>query len=421
MITAKLGRNDLCSCGSGKKYKQCCMNARTAQHTVSAKSPITVNPNAQAIQAAWNLFRQGLVADAEAIAHELLPNQPDSTQVLHLIGTICLHQGRTKESVQYLTRGIEAHSKNKKLNSAPLHPDLLNNLGLAYHEQGAIKLACEQYQRAIKLAPNYADAYYNLHAASLDIEQPQQAITYLKKALSINPLDMDAAFMLAVLLTYADQKEEALSYLSQVEKAGELYQARIDAWRYLQSANASLPPIMGSAIQTFQYAMNVAKVDGFVLEFGVRFGNSIHMLADLAKQAVHGFDSFEGLPDEWHHEPKGSYTTKGVIPQVPSNVNLHAGWFDATLPRFLADHEGVVRFINIDCDIYSSTNTVLTLLAPRIVAGTVIVFDEYIGNKHWREDEFKAFQEAVSKYGWQYEYICLSFFTKQVAVKITAT
>lgn len=413
MSSVKQGRNNLCSCGSGKKFKQCCMDATSTSPPTSA--------NTQAIQAAWNLFRQGLVADAEAIAHELLPKQPWSSQVLHLIGTICLQQGRTKEAVSYLTQAITAHSKNKKANPSQLHPDLINNLGLAYHEQGELKLAVEQYQRAIKLAPNYADAYYNLHAALLDVNNLTISIDCLKKTLAINPRDMDAAFMLGVLLTYADQKDTTLSYLTQVGKAGKLYQARIDAWHYMQSTNATLPPIMGSGIQTFSYAMSLAKVDGLVLEFGVRFGNSIHMLASLAQQEVHGFDSFEGLPDEWHHEPKGSYTTKGIVPQVPNNVHLHTGWFDATLPKFLTEHDGAVRFINIDCDIYSSTNTVLSLLAPRIVAGTIIVFDEYIGNEHWREDEFKAFQEAVAKHNWQYEYICLSFFTKQVAVKITAT
>jgi len=55
----------------------------------------------------------------------------------------------------------------------------------------------------------------------------------------------------------------------------------------------------------------------------------------------------------------------------------------------------------------------------QFVEGAAIVFDEYIGNEHWREDEFKAFQEAVLKNGWQYEYLCFSFFTKQVAVRIT--
>jgi predicted O-methyltransferase YrrM len=74
--------------------------------------------------------------------------------------------------------------------------------------------------------------------------------------------------------------------------------------------------------------------------------------------------------------------------------------------------------MNIDCDIYSSTKTVLELLANRVIPGTIIVFDEYIGNEHWRDDEYKAFQETVAKYSWDYEYIAFSFFTKQVVVRI---
>ena len=107
------------------------------------------------------------------------------------------------------------------------------------------------------------------------------------------------------------------------------------------------------------------------------------------------------------------------MPEVPENVTLHKGWFDRTLPDFLEQQTDAVRLINIDCDIYSSTKTVLDLLAPRIQPGSVLVFDEYIGNQHWREDEYKAFQEVVARYGWRYEYLCFSFFTKQVAVKIT--
>jgi hypothetical protein len=106
------------------------------------------------------------------------------------------------------------------------------------------------------------------------------------------------------------------------------------------------------------------------------------------------------------------------MPEVPDNVTLHQGWFDQTLPAFLKQHQEPVRLVNIDCDIYSSTKTVLDLLAAQIVNGTVIVFDEYIGNAHWREDEYKAFQEAAAKYGWHYEYLCFSIFTKQTVVRI---
>ncbi len=39
-------------------------------------------------------------------------------------------------------------------------------------------------------------------------------------------------------------------------------------------------------------------------------------------------------------------------------------------------------------------------------------------NPHWREDEYKACQEAVERHSWKYEYIAFNLFTKQVAVII---
>ena len=75
-------------------------------------------------------------------------------------------------------------------------------------------------------------------------------------------------------------------------------------------------------IQTFKLGIDTAVNEGMVLEFGVRSGTSIRQIAGLAGQGVHGFDSFEGLPESWHDEPKGTYTTKGVIPIVPKNVIL---------------------------------------------------------------------------------------------------
>ena len=203
-----------------------------------------------------------------------------------------------------------------------------------------------------------------------------------------------------------------------VERGENSDRAKLDAWRYIKSANKKIPPIIGSNIQAFKLGINAAAKDGLVLEFGVRFGTSIRQIAALVDQEVHGFDSFEGLPEAWHHLPKGSYSTKGVIPSVQENVILHIGLFEETLPGFVEKFQDPIRFINIDCDIFSSTKTVLDFLAGQITHGTVIVFDEYIGNENWREDEFKAFQEAVLRYDWEYEYLCFSFMTKQVVVRI---
>jgi Flp pilus assembly protein TadD len=359
------------------------------------------------LQAAWNMFQQGLRDDAAVFAREVLQAAPKEAEAVHLLGVLALQDGDIEQALVYLQQAIVLAKRMP-------NPVCYNNYGLALHEQGALDLAAEQYRMAIKLAPQYADAYYNLHALLLT-QAPPQALQCLKSAVRINARDEDARFMLGVLLHRLGEVDAAQAYLNPTSA---LMQARFDAWQYLAASDAKLA-LTGSNYETFKLGFEHALPDGLVLEFGVRHGNSIRQIAALAQQAVHGFDSFEGLPDKWHHEPKGSYTTKGVIPTVPAEVSLHAGWFEDTLPAFLQQHAGHARFINVDCDIYSSTKTVLTQLAPRIVAGTVIVFDEYIGNVHWREDEYKAFQEAIAQYGWQYQYLSFSLFTKQVVVRIT--
>ncbi len=115
---------------------------------------------------------------------------------------------------------------------------------------------------------------------------------------------------------------------------------------------------------------------------------------------------------------KSTFTLHGRLPKVPSNVTLHAGWFDKTLPEWLEKNPGPIAFVHIDCDLYSSTKAVFDLLGPRLRPGTVIAFDEYFGYPNWRNHEFKAFQELVSATGISYEYI--AFARIQVAVRITS-
>jgi hypothetical protein len=78
---------------------------------------------------------------------------------------------------------------------------------------------------------------------------------------------------------------------------------------------------------------------------------------------------------------------------VRPNVILHKGLFHESLPGFLADHHEDVAFMHIDCDLYSSTRTVLELLRDRIVPGTVIQFDEFLNYPGWQQGEYRAFSE----------------------------
>jgi hypothetical protein len=169
-----------------------------------------------------------------------------------------------------------------------------------------------------------------------------------------------------------------------------------------------------------RFAMARAPASGLVLEFGVEKGITLRRLAGLTDRIVHGFDSFEGLPEDWAgtQSTKGTFGRAGRVPEVPANARLHVGWFDATLPGFLAAEAGPCAFIHVDCDIYSSTATVFRLLGERIIPGTVILFDEYFNYPGWQQHEYKAFQEFIAASGLAYEYIGLAAEKGHVAVRI---
>ena len=169
-----------------------------------------------------------------------------------------------------------------------------------------------------------------------------------------------------------------------------------------------------------RFALSRAPAAGLVLEFGVEKGASLRHLAGLTKRDVHGFDSFEGLPGDWTgtREGKAAFSLGGKLPKVPPNAKLHVGWFDATLPAFLAANPGPCALLHVDCDIYSSTVTIFSLLKDRIGPGTVIVFDEYFNYPGWRQHEYKAFQEFIAQTGMKYSYLGFSAEKGHVAVVI---
>jgi predicted O-methyltransferase YrrM len=166
-----------------------------------------------------------------------------------------------------------------------------------------------------------------------------------------------------------------------------------------------------------RYALDCVDKPGLTLEFGVGRGKSMRCIAPRVEGTVHGFDSFEGIQEHWNGNPIGSFAQKR-LPKVPANVEFHVGYFDATLPGFLAAHTEPVAFLHVDCDLYSSTVTIFDALGDRLQPGAIILFDEYYNFHRWQQHEFRAFQEFVSRVGLRYEYIAFSVTGQQVAVRV---
>lgn len=171
----------------------------------------------------------------------------------------------------------------------------------------------------------------------------------------------------------------------------------------------------------FKHCLDAVSVPGMYLEFGTYKGNSINIMAKyLPQQQFYGFDSFEGLPENWTPGcRKGAFSLRGKLPIVRKNVTLVKGFFEVSLPAFVAQHKDEkLAFIHIDCDLYSSTKTILELLQPNIVVGTIICFDEYYNYSDWQDAEYKAFSEFATQYNIGFKYIGYIRLGAQVAVRI---
>jgi predicted O-methyltransferase YrrM len=170
---------------------------------------------------------------------------------------------------------------------------------------------------------------------------------------------------------------------------------------------------------TLRYALEIAPQGGMALEFGVYTGRSLTVIAEVRKgREVYGFDSFQGLPEVYRpHVRDGAFAVE-ERPRV-EGAELVVGYFDDTLPGFLETHPGPVDFVHVDGDLYSSAVTVLELVGPRLLAGSVLVFDEFFNYPGWRKHEFRAWEEWLERTGAQVEYEAYTSNNEQVAVRIT--
>ena len=160
-----------------------------------------------------------------------------------------------------------------------------------------------------------------------------------------------------------------------------------------------------------KYVVNFAKVQGLWLEFGIASGETtrkyVSMMPNECKP-LYGFDSFEGIPEDWASHKKGSFSSHGIVPFI-DGAEMIVGLFDGTLPKFISNTEKNISVLIVDCDLYSSTKTIFDNCKEKIIPGTVIIFDELHNGDgiypEWTEHEYKAFMEFVKENNIEFEWL----------------
>ena len=154
------------------------------------------------------------------------------------------------------------------------------------------------------------------------------------------------------------------------------------------------------------------------LEFGVWEGASIREWCELNREEesrFFGFDSFEGLPEDWHASKEGMFRVSALPQFVDPRVSLVKGWFQDTVPAFVKDFRTRHRLVvHIDCDLYSSTLFALTQLDCQLKAGSIIIFDEFSDLLH----EFRAFRDYRQAYRREFGLLGVTEGFLRVAVEV---
>ncbi|WP_348944536.1 tetratricopeptide repeat protein [Chitinibacter sp. FCG-7] len=204
---SKISRNDPCPCGSGKKYKQCCL-AREQQSgafdQLERESRQKSLPGL--IEQGIACYHHGDVAQSRQIFEAVLQINPDDPDALHLLGVIARDEGQYQQGILLISRAIKV---------LPKEANFYNNLGICYRQSGDLAKACESYEKAVALKPDHVQALNNLGNLYSDRRMFSKARQSLKRAIALNPAFADAHFNLGSVLQSEEALEEALQSYQQ--------------------------------------------------------------------------------------------------------------------------------------------------------------------------------------------------------------
>ena len=305
-----------------------------------------------------------------------------------------------------LQKAIACHEKGIQID--PNNSDAYNSLGAVFGELGELQKEKSCYEKSIQINPSNSDAYWNLHSFALDIDE---ALTILKKLYEFDNKYIKAKIMISALKGFKGKFEDFDALIRSSESNHPM--TRSIKWVF---SLPKIPEIFFNRWNFFDAIVEQTDKSRPFYEFGVWNGISFKHLIKTFKKGF-GFDTFTGIPEDWHNKPSGSYSSFGSIPKIKGGEFI-AGKFENTLPKFFSKKKPLASLINFDADLYSSTLCALNYSNNVIDEKSILIFDEFLMNDNWEKDEYKALNEFCDSLSISYDVIAVSFYSKQVAIKL---
>ena len=172
----------------------------------SQKSAVKMSAE-DSLKIAWEYHQAGRLLEAENLYRQIVAAQPESANVLCLLGIAVRQQGKVAEAIDFYDRAIaqnpdfvEAH-----LNKAQVLLDV-----------GEYQRAIASYEQVIKMQPDCTLAYNNLGWLKQQLGEIDSAILYYQTAFRLDSTMVETAHNLAHLFKQKNQLDEAVVCYQQV-------------------------------------------------------------------------------------------------------------------------------------------------------------------------------------------------------------
>lgn len=118
---AKIGRNAPCPCGSGKKYKKCCLSAQQGNRPSSVKKqrfiPVFTDLD-QLSNSVVDLIKQKNLDEAEAVSRRLLAEYPDQIDGLNRLAMVYEARGEKRKAAEHYRKAYRFAMSNEGFDQA---------------------------------------------------------------------------------------------------------------------------------------------------------------------------------------------------------------------------------------------------------------------------------------------------------------
>lgn len=273
------------------------------------------------VDGAMSLYAGGDYRGAQALCRTVLGVDPDNLRALYLYGTLLLHERRYVEAIDLFERAIRI---------APQFAGTRINLGVALRAAGRLEDASQSYLAAIALDPDNADVHMNLGNCFSDLGRYAEAETSYHRCLDLKPNYALGFDNLGIALREQGKLDEAVDAFRQAIR--------------LDSRLATAYNNLGGALLNLENHEPTPTLKGRESEAGERLTEAHQSLINAVKldptdwRAVNNLADAERRLENWTEGLRLADESTHLNPAFPE------GYFTAGLClNELGDHESAVE------------------------------------------------------------------------------